>query len=140
MRINELLEKGFIVKIKPDKKIIGKELKEASYDLANVALEQGDFKWCIIKSYYSMFHAAKAVLFSLGLKERRHFAVEVVLEDLSSEGKLKSKFINDFKAAMSAREEAHYRYSYSEDSAKYLVDIAEEFLEEMKKIIKSKGF
>jgi uncharacterized protein (UPF0332 family) len=138
MKLDELLQKGFITKIKPDKNLVEKELKEAKYDLekANVALEQKDFKWCIIKSYYSMFHAARGVLFSLGLKERRHFAVGAVLEELGSEGKLKSKFINDFKAGMSAREEADYRYLYSEDTARYLVDVAEEFLEEMKKIIK----
>jgi len=138
MKINELLQKGFITKIKPDKKLVEKELKEANYDLerANAALEQKDFKWSIIKSYYSMFHAAKAILFSLGLKERRHFAVGVVLEELSAEGKLKSKIINDFKASMSAREEADYRYIYSEDTARYLVDVAEEFLEEMKKLLK----
>lgn len=136
--MNELLQKGFITKIKPDKKLVEKELKEANYDLerANVALEQKDFKWSIIKSYYSMFHAAKAILFSLGLKERRHFAVGVVLEELSAEGKLKSKIINDFKASMSAREEADYRYIYSEETARYLVDVAEEFLEEMKKLLK----
>ena len=128
MKINELLQRGFIVKIGPDRKLIEKELKEAEYDLerANVALEQKDFKWCIIKSYYSMFHAAKAVLFSHGLKERRHFAVGMVLEELGSEGKLKSKFINDFKAGMAAREEADYRYFYSEQAARYLVDVAEE--------------
>jgi uncharacterized protein (UPF0332 family) len=138
MKMNELLQKGFITKIKPDKKLVEKELKEANYDLerANVALEQKDFKWSIIKSYYSMFHAAKAILFSLGLKERRHFAVGVVLEELSAEGKLKSKIINDFKASMSAREEADYRYIYSEETARYLVDVAEEFLEEMKKLLK----
>lgn len=142
MKINELLQKGFITKIKQDKKLIEKELKEAKYDLekANFTFEQKDFKWCIIKSYYSMFHAAKALLFSLGLKERRHFAVGVVLEELSFEGKIKSEFINDFKAAMSAREEADYRYSYSEDTAKYLINIAGDFLEEIKKIIKKLVF
>jgi len=137
MKIDDLLQKGFVVKVGPDRKLVEKEVKEASYDLekANAALEQKDFKWSIIKSYYSMFHAAKSVLFSIGLKERRHFAIALVLEELSSRGKIKSKFVNDFKASMAAREEADYRYSYSEDTARYLVDVAEEFLEEMKKII-----
>jgi uncharacterized protein (UPF0332 family) len=138
MRIEDLLENGYIAKIKVDKELVKKELKEAEYDLdrAKIALEQKDVKWCIIKSYYSMFHASRAVLFSLGMKERRHFAVGIILERLSGDGKLESKYVNDFRAAMSSREDADYRYVYSHDTATYIVDIAEEFLERMKKLIK----
>ena len=94
--IHECIEKGYLKKIEPDPKIIEKEITEADYDLerAKHALEEKDFKWCIIKSYYSMFHAARAVLFSLGLKEKRHFAVQVVLEDLIKKGKLESIYLD----------------------------------------------
>lgn len=138
MKIDELIEKKYLTKIPVDKKLILKELKEAEYDLdkANIALEQKDFKWAIIKAYYSMFHAARALLFSLGLKERRHFAVGIVLEQLSEDGKIESKYINDFRAAMSSREDADYRYVHSLDTAVYIVDIAGEFLDKMKKMIK----
>lgn len=138
MKIDELIEKNYLTKIPVDKKLILKELSEAEYDLdkANIALEQKDFKWAIIKAYYSMFHAARSLLFSLGLKERRHFVVGIVLEQLSEDGKLESKYVNDFRAAMSSREDADYRYVHSLDIAVYIVDIAEEFLDKMKKMIK----
>jgi uncharacterized protein (UPF0332 family) len=138
MRIEDLIEKDYIAKVKVDKQLVDKELKEAKYDLdrAEVALKQNDTKWCIIKAYYSMFHAARAVLFSMGLKERRHFVIGIVLDRLSRDGKLESKYINDFRAAMSSREDADYRYVYSSDTATYIVDIAEEFLDRMKKLIK----
>ncbi|MEA3343711.1 MAG: HEPN domain-containing protein [archaeon] len=98
--IQGCLEKGYLRKIEPDPKIIEKELTEADYDLkrAKHALEEKDFKWCIIKSYYSMFHAARAVLFSLGLKEKRHFAVQVVLEDLIKKGKVESIYLDYFSS------------------------------------------
>ena len=138
MRIEDLIEKEYVTKVKIDKELVNKELKEARYDLdrAIAALEQKDTKWCIIKAYYSMFHASRAVLFSLGLKERRHFVIGIVLERLSRDGKLESRYINDFRAAMSSREDADYRYVYSTDTATYLIDIAEEFLGRMKKLIK----
>lgn len=100
MNIQECIERGFLRKIEPDPKIIEKELKEAEYDIerAKHALGEKDFKWCIIKSYYAMFHAARAVLFSLGLKERRHFAVQVVLEDLIKKGKLESIYQDYFSS------------------------------------------
>ncbi len=81
MNVQECIEQGYLRRVEPDRILIEKEMKEADYDLerANHALEEKDFKWCIVKSYYSMFHAAKAVLFSLGLKEKKHFAVQVVL-------------------------------------------------------------
>lgn len=138
MEIDELMEKGYLTRISVDKKLISKELEEAEYDLgrANIALGQKDFKWAIIKAYYSMFHAAKSLLFSLGLKERKHFAVGMVLEQLNEDGKLESKYVNDFRAAMSSREDVDYRYVHSSDTAIYIVDIAEEFLDKIKKMVK----
>jgi uncharacterized protein (UPF0332 family) len=100
------------------------------------ALEEGDFEWSIVKSYYSMFHAARAALFSLGLKERRHFAVRVVLDDLNSRGKLESRFVSDFSVAVAAREDADYRYTYSQETAALLAGAAEDFLSRMRRLAK----
>ena len=138
MMIEDLIEEGYISRVEVDRALISKELKESEYDLdkAKLALEQKDNKWCIVKAYYSMFHAARAVLFSLGLKERRHFVVGIILERLSRDGKLEIKYVNDFRAAMSSREDADYRYVYSTDTATYLADVAQEFLDKMKKLIK----
>lgn len=134
MDIKKCLEEGFLKKIKPDEELIKKEFKESKYDLkrAEDAFKEEDFKWCIIKSYYSMFHAARAILFQLGYREKRHFAISVVLEDLNKNGKLESKCINDFNAAISSREDADYHYTYSKDTAEHNVAIAKEFLEKMK--------
>jgi len=138
MDIESCLREGFLQKIKVERDLIEKELEEAKYDSgkAKRAFEEGDFKWSIVKSYYSMFHAARAVLFSLGLKERRHFAIRVVLEDLNAKGKLESRFISDFTAALGAREDADYRYTYSQETAAYLLRAAEDFLARMKRLAK----
>ncbi|MBU2638089.1 MAG: HEPN domain-containing protein [Nanoarchaeota archaeon] len=130
MDIRGCIEKRFLAKIKPAPDLVKKELGEADYDYesAEKAFSDKDWKWAIVKSYYCMFHAARAVLFKLGLKETRHFAIGVVLEDLSKKGKLESKFVNYFNAAVSSREDADYHYSYSEDTAEHTLEIAEDFL------------
>jgi len=137
MDIDACLQQGFLVRETPDRKLIEKETKESRYDLesAKKAIAEKDYKWAIIKSYYSMFHAGKAVCFSRGYREKRHVAVLVVLEQLSKEGKLESRFINDFRAAMNAREGADYRYSYSLEQADQLWSIAQEFLKRMEALI-----
>jgi uncharacterized protein (UPF0332 family) len=138
MDIESCLREGFLQRVKVESDLVEKELEEARYDLkrAERALEDGDFKWSIVKSYYSMFHAARAVLFSQGLRERRHFAIRVVLEDLSSKGELESRFISDFSAALEARVDADYRYTYSQETAAYLLKAAGDFLARMKKLVR----
>ena len=138
MNIQGCLDKRHLIRIKPDKGLIMKEITEAEYDLnsAKNAMKSRDYKWAIVKGYYSMFHAARAVLFSLGYRERRHYAVQVVLEQLGKEGKLESVHLDYYSASMEARENADYRYSYSEATAGDIIGYAEKFLERMKELAK----
>ena len=137
MDIRDCLEKGFLKKIDIDEQLIKKEIDEAKYDFekAENALEEEDFKWCIVKSYYSMFHASRAILFRIGYREKRHFAVAVVLDDLNKNGKLESKYVNDFSAALSSREEADYHYNYSKETAQHSILMAKEFFNMAKKLL-----
>lgn len=138
MDIKTCLEQGFLKKIGIDNLLINKEIEESKYDLgkAEKAFDEKDFKWCIIKAYYSMFHAARAVLFKLGYMEKRHFAISVVLEDLNKKGKLESKYLNDFNAAISSREEADYHYTYSKEIAEHNLLIAKEFFSRLKNLLR----
>ena len=137
MDINECIEKRFLEKIKPAIDLVEKELREAEYDIekAENAFEDEDYKWCIVKAYYTIFHAARALLFKIGLREKRHFAIRVVLEDLNKHGKLEMKYVNDFNAAVSSREDADYHYTYSKEIADHNLEIANEFLDRIKILI-----
>ncbi len=136
--LKECLKKGYLKKEKYDPLLVKKEFREADYDLnkARKALEDKDVKWAIIKCYYSMFHAAKALLFSMGLRERRHFAVQAVLEDLIKNGKLESIYLEYLSASMEAREDADYRYKYSMEMAKEILEYSVKFISKMKSIVK----
>ena len=137
MDIKECLEKGYLVKIKAKEDLIKKEMEEAEYDFdkAKKAFDNEDYKWSIVMSYYTMFHAARALLFKLGFREKRHFAISVVLEELNKKGKIERKYINYFNAAISSREDADYRYTYSIRIAEDNLIIAEDFKEKIKELI-----
>ncbi len=138
MNIKEAVEKRFLVKEKLEKDLIDKEIKESAYDSqrAQKAFEEKDYKWAIIQCYYSMFHAAKAVCFTLGYREKKHFALVIILEELSNVGKLEQEYVNYFKAAIDSREEADYHYNYSQDIAEHSLKMAFSFNERMKELIK----
>ncbi len=138
MDIQDCLDKHYLIKVERDKNLIKKELEESVYDFKKAikAFKDKDYKWTIIKCYYSMFHSAKAICFRLGYREKRHFALLIVLEELNKEGKLESKFVNDFSAMLSLREGADYRYNYSKERAENSLEIAREFNPEMKQILK----
>ncbi|MBI4174817.1 MAG: HEPN domain-containing protein [Candidatus Aenigmarchaeota archaeon] len=137
MDIESCMAEGFLKRVKPSKEIQKKELASADYDLkrAEASSEDGDHKWSIIQSYYAIFHSARALLDSLGYKERRHFAIGVVLEDLAKDKKINVKLVSDFHAAMSAREDADYRDVYSKETSDYMIEISEEFVKEIKRIL-----
>lgn len=138
MDIRECIEKGFLSRINPSEDLVEKELNEAEYDFesSESAVEDEDWKWAIVKAYYCMFHAARAVLFRLGYRESRHFAIGIVLEDIQKKGMLESRYVNYFHAAVSSREDADYHYLYTKEIAGHSLKMSKEFLESMKKLLK----
>lgn len=136
MDIRECMEKGFLRRIEVDQELVRKELASAEYDLeaARHDLKRGDVKWAAVKSYYSVFHAARAVLYSLGYQEKAHFAIVAVLRELEKQGKLEAKFTLDFEACMESREDADYRLEYSQERAEASIGLADGFLGRMKKL------
>jgi uncharacterized protein (UPF0332 family) len=141
VNIDDCIKEGFLKKVGTDIGLASKEINESRKDLedARGSLDAGKLKWSIIQSYYSMFHAARAVLFSIGLKERKHFAVQVVLEDLVKKRELEQSYVEDFKAGMFTREEADYESEYSREKAAGLLEVAEGFYKRMKALLKAKA-
>jgi len=136
MDIEGLIEEGHIQRIKPSGDLSEKEFREADYDLekAKEELENEDYKWAIVKGYFAVFHSARGVMFIMGYREKSHFAVREFLDTLCTEGKLENSYVADFRAALSARQSADYHYDYSKKRAIEIVELADEFVERMKKL------
>ncbi len=123
--------------------MVEKELAEAKRDLdsAKNSLLESDYKWTIIKAYYSMFHACKSLLFSAGYVEKSHECLIAAIEELFTDpGLLPSTVVSDLRRAKTAREAADYGLTYGESSANGTVRDAEQIFEIISGYLAKQGF
>jgi uncharacterized protein (UPF0332 family) len=121
-----------LIKIKPSNEMIKKEVESSEYDLerARNSLGEEDFKWAAVQSYYSMFHAAKALVLKEGYREKSHFCLVIALKELYvKEDRLNAEMVENLELCMSLRHEADYGLTYHQESAETALKYAEEFLD-----------
>lgn len=138
LQFRRLLEERKLQKIPPKNDIVAKEVAAAEYDLkkSKNSCENEDYKWAIVQAYYSMFHAARALIYSKGYREKSHRACSVALKEFFLDS-LGEERIKDFEEAMDLRESADYGSAYTDEDAKNLVRKAEGFLENAERILKT---
>lgn len=128
-------------KIKPfsrGKSLVSRELELAKSDLeiAKQSLDNSHYKWATIQCYYSMFHAARALVYAENYREKSHYCLLVTIRALYVETrKLSFKFLENLERAKTLRENADYYGEFSQNGAKDILDKAEEFLEAAKEIL-----
>ena len=135
-KFRQLLEERRLVRIKPDRKLVLKEIEGAKSDLgtARKSLQDGNFKWAIIQGYYSIFHAARALVYSKGFREKSHYALLVAIQELFRD-ELESFLIQGFGDAMNLRQTADYGLTFSKEGAINVIETAENFLLKTKEIL-----
>ena len=127
-----------LIKIKSSKEMIQKELSSAEYDLerARNSLNEEDFKWAAVQSYYSMFHAAKALVLKKGYREKSHFCLVIALRELYvNEDTLNAEMVENLELCMHLRHEADYGLTYHQESAETAIKYAEVFLDNTLKLL-----
>ncbi|MGI0016801.1 MAG: HEPN domain-containing protein, partial [Nitrososphaera sp.] len=97
------------MKARIDRDMVVKEIEAAKSDLAEArdSLAGKKLKWATIQSYYSMFHSARALLYSKGYREKSHYALSIAIEELFS-NEIGLSMVNAFRDAMDLRQEADY--------------------------------
>jgi uncharacterized protein (UPF0332 family) len=134
----ECLKRRKIILFSGGKRLINKELRSAQQDLddADFGLSHGRHKWPTIQGYYSMYHTARALLFSQDYREKSHYCLYAALKALFVEpGILDIKFADAFYHAMILRENADYRSKFTRAGATLVLERAREFLLEAKEIL-----
>ena len=137
--IRRLLEDRKLVKFHASRETILKELEGAKYDLesARKSLEAGDHKWATVQAYYSMFHAARALLYSRGFREKSHRALLTALMELFVKSRqLDREYVENLKNAMDLREEADYGMVFSEAGAREVAEKAQNFIDRVETILR----
>lgn len=111
--------------------LVARELDAASQDLreAERGCARASYKWSTIQSYYAMFHAARALLYAKGYREKSHYCLRIALEVLYVEtGDLPQHTINALEVAKELRENADYESHFSKTGAGKLVAAARELI------------
>ena len=134
----ECLDKGKIRPFSRGKILVSKETKLAFSDLqsAKKSFEEGNYKWSIIQTYYSMFHSARALLYAQNFREKSHFClIEAIRAFYVEKRILNFEFVEALQKAKNLREEADYYGEFSKDNAGDLLKKATEFLKQIKIIL-----
>ena len=127
-----------IFRFPPAKHLVDLEIKDSEDDLQSAEEEfsKSGYKWATIKGYYSMFHAARALLYSLGYRERGHHCLYLAIKEFFvKEEKLNLQLAEDFNNSMILREEADYKRIFSQKGASGTINSAKRFLEATKNLL-----
>jgi uncharacterized protein (UPF0332 family) len=134
----QCLENRKIIVFPRGKELVGKELSIAQNDLsdAKAGFENQRYKWSTIQAYYAIFHAARALIYSRGYREKSHYGLAIALQALfADEGLMEAQSVRDFLNAMNLREAADYEAKFSESGAKAVIDSAERFIKKATTIL-----
>ena len=127
----DCLKRGKIIRFPSAKKLAIKELDVAKADwiVSQQSLKQKNYKWATVQAYYTMFHAARTLLYHKGYREKSHYCLILAMKAFYvSEGVLEMRLVESLQAAKAMREGADYENTFDAESARALVDQAEEFL------------
>jgi len=139
LEYDNCLKKGKIKTFSRGKALAPKEIETAMTDLARArkTFKEGDYKWATIQIYYSMFHSARALLYSNNLREHSHFCLIAAIRTLFVDtGKIPGHFIEALQEAKNLREDADYYNRWSKQGCEKLLETAEELLSTVKNIVK----
>lgn len=137
---DDCFEKGLLKKITPNKNLAFQDIKQAEFFL-DEALDLIKIKkkeMTAIALYNSVFHAARALLYRDGVKEKSHYCLQKYLEEKYEKQKLlASEDVSLFDVLRGIRQEVQYnvtRVKFEEDFGE-LYDKTEQFIEKVKKIL-----
>ena len=140
MNVEECLAEGLLKKTDPDRKkaLRSLELSAHKIEIAKRELKAGIYENVVISAYTSMFHSARALLYRDGYKERSHYAIFVYLNEKYTD-KMERRYLHEFNSLRMERHELMYGLEKLPEilkaEAESVVEIAEGFLEQVKKIL-----
>ncbi|MFH1224611.1 MAG: HEPN domain-containing protein [Candidatus Diapherotrites archaeon] len=132
MKISELVEKGHLIRCLPGRREIDGSLALSERFLekakGNEKIEYYDIALSL--AYQSMFHAARALLFKNGCKERSHKAVVIALKEIYGKEKELARLIEALDAYRISRHAIQYSGAgCSKEDAEEAIKDARKFLD-----------
>jgi len=139
--IDRCIKLGLLKRIPPSKEKAEGSMKNAENWLreAKNNLQNLTFRSCILTSYLAMFHAARAILFIDGFREKSHFAVARYLEDkYATTGLLEKEWIDMLDFYRETRHEDQYSISFfaTKEESEKAFQSAKGFVKRMRKLFR----
>ncbi|NYZ73989.1 HEPN domain-containing protein [Candidatus Micrarchaeota archaeon] len=107
--IEELIREGQLVKTAPDTRKAENSivLAKSKIETARAELAAGIYDNSLVSAYTAMFHAARAILFKDGFKERGHYAVYSYIKERYGTA-IEMKYLNELNVLRTIRHKVIY--------------------------------
>ncbi len=133
MKMAECFQKGLLKKTSPDMEnaLRSLELSKSNIEDANENMTIHRYRVVAISSYSAMFHAARAILFRDGIKERSHECTPVYLKEKYKD---LETIANTLDAYRRFRHDAIYGLNFviDEHESRVALNSAKDFLERIR--------
>ena len=137
LNLKECFEEGLLREYKFAKSVVDKEIVNANRHLSNarICVKDQMYDLVVVSVYTAMFHAARAILFRDGIKERSHVCLIAYIKE-------KYPQLNEYANTLDSYRESRHAMLYGleveamKDDATYGIYIAKEFIEAVKKEVK----
>ena len=134
MKLDECLRRGLLKRIPVDNEnaLRSLELSESNIEDAAENLRIRRYRVVVVSSYTAMFHAARAILFRDGVKERSHECIPIYIKESYPQ---LERIANTLDAYRRFRHNAIYGLDLTldETEARAALDSARELLEEVRR-------
>lgn len=105
---------------------------------AKILEENGELEDAVSRAYYAMFHAARAILFSKGVKAKTHRGtISLFGEKIVKEGVLSREFADMLRKALDLRQKSDYELyaELDEELVEEVIKNAGKFVEKIKELL-----
>jgi uncharacterized protein (UPF0332 family) len=141
-KLDECFEEGKLQPVLPSEKKAHESLRASRENLneAQEALKNGILRATTNSCYVAIFHAARALLFRDGIREKSHFCLEQYLNTFVTSGKLEPKWITFFSSMRDKRDTNQYGFQppATREEIEIFVHLTAQFVDRMECLLKTK--
>ncbi len=141
--LEECYAKDLLRRVEPSPAKAKRSLDQsrAWHEEAEKAQAAGAYRSALISSYNAFFHAARAILYRDGLREKSHICVELYLGSYVARGALEPAWIAQFSRMRSARHADQYSFSAapSREEVESAVQGSQAFIARMERLLAETG-
>jgi len=135
---DDCFKRGLLTKVQPSREKGMESIRKAEQWISeakkNITVDANDS--CIASAYMAMFHAARAVLFRDGIREKSHYCIARYLEKYVDEDLLEEEWVALLDRIRDVRHQDQYTlyHQTTREEADSVLKSAKQFVQRIKKL------